>query len=159
MPQTGGRLYHLGVLRLPGEPSGRFSRASANDRELLTTWIRAFSEEGGQLTADADDFVETALAAGQLSTWRTDHLVSIAAHTEPIHGVSRIRAVYTPPSERCHGYASACVGKLSQQLTKQGIRCILYTDLANPISNSIYRRLGFVCTSEVLRYRFINSND
>jgi len=35
-----------------------------------------------------------------------------------------------------------------------GFRCILYTDLANPTSNSIYRRIGYRAVAEGLRYRF-----
>jgi predicted GNAT family acetyltransferase len=31
---------------------------------------------------------------------------------------------------------------------------MLYTDLANAVSNSIYRRLGYRAVAEVLRYRF-----
>jgi uncharacterized protein len=33
-------------------------------------------------------------------------------------------------------------------------RCILYTDLGNPTSNSIYRRIGYRAVAECLRYRF-----
>jgi predicted GNAT family acetyltransferase len=31
---------------------------------------------------------------------------------------------------------------------------MLYTDLANPTSNSIYRRIGYRAVAEVLRYGF-----
>lgn len=61
----------------------------------------------------------------------------MAAHTRPIERVVRIQAVYTPPPNRGRGYAGACVGALSAQLRNAGNRCVLYTDLANPISNSV----------------------
>jgi predicted GNAT family acetyltransferase len=32
--------------------------------------------------------------------------------------------------------------------------CILHTQLANPTSNAIYRRIGYEPVSEVLFYRF-----
>jgi predicted GNAT family acetyltransferase len=32
--------------------------------------------------------------------------------------------------------------------------CILYTQLANPTSNAIYRAIGYEPVSDVLRYRF-----
>jgi uncharacterized protein len=35
-----------------------------------------------------------------------------------------------------------------------GLRCALYTDLGNPTSNSIYRRIGYRALAEVVRYRF-----
>lgn len=46
--------------------------------------------------------------------------------------------------------ASALVAQVSQELLDGGRRlCFLYTDLANPTSNAIYRRIGYehVCDS------------
>ncbi len=68
--------------------------------------------------------------------------------------VVRVAGVYTPPEKRGHGYAAACVHALSEHLRSQGHRCALYTDLANPTSNSIYRRIGYRAVAEALRYRF-----
>ena len=51
---------------------------------------------------------------------------------------------------RGHGYATALVAELSAWLLAGGRRfCFLYTDLANPTSNAIYRRIGYrqVCDS------------
>ena len=65
------------------------------------------------------------------------------------HGIT-VNLVYTPPELRGRGYASACVAALSQQLLDAGWEfCTLYTDLANPTSNSIYQRIGYrpVCDS------------
>jgi uncharacterized protein len=52
---------------------------------------------------------------------------------------------------RSHGYARACVAELSASTLQQGHRCILYTDLANPASNSVYRRIGYRAVDEGLR--------
>ncbi|MBA2569295.1 MAG: GNAT family N-acetyltransferase [Actinobacteria bacterium] len=61
----------------------------------------------------------------------------------------RIGPVYTPPELRGRGYASALVAKLSSSLLAGGRRfCFLYTDLANPASNKIYERLGYVRVCE-----------
>ncbi len=49
------------------------------------------------------------------------------------------------------GPASAA---LSRRQLDAGHQCVLYTDLANPTSNSIYRRLGYEAISEVVRYAF-----
>ena len=78
----------------------------------------------------------------------------MASHTQAIEGTTRVRAVYTPPELRRHGYAGACVGAMSAELVARGLRCILYADLANPTSNSIYRKLGYEAVAELLRYRF-----
>ena len=53
------------------------------------------------------------------------------------------------------GYASGCVGSLCSWVRQEDrATCILYTQLANPTSNAIYRRLGFEAVAEVLSYRF-----
>ena len=55
----------------------------------------------------------------------------------------RIGPGYTPSELRTRGYATALVAALSQYLLSSGHRfCFLYTDLANPTSNSIYQRVG-----------------
>jgi predicted GNAT family acetyltransferase len=78
----------------------------------------------------------------------------MAAHTEPIENVVRVQYVYTPPELRSRGYASALVGELSRLLQSEGRRVILFTNLANPTSNSIYRQIGYRAVGEALRYRF-----
>ena len=35
-----------------------------------------------------------------------------------------------------------------------GLRPILFTDLSNPTSNAVYRRIGYQAVAEILRYRF-----
>lgn len=78
----------------------------------------------------------------------------MAANSEPLEGVVRVQAVYTPPERRNRGYAGACVGDLSGRLRDDGHQCMLYTDLDNPTSNSVYRRIGYRAVAEGLRYRF-----
>jgi uncharacterized protein len=63
--------------------------------------------------------------------------------------------VYTPPELRGRGYASACVAALTQQLLDSGRRFVfLFTDLANPTSNSIYQTVGYRPVSDVDQYQF-----
>ena len=63
--------------------------------------------------------------------------------------------VYTPPELRGHGYASAVVAALSQRLLDAGHQyCALYTDLANPTSNSIYQKIGYTPVSDAVEYAF-----
>ncbi len=56
----------------------------------------------------------------------------------------RLNIVYTPPEHQRRGYATACVAALSQHLLDSGRSfCFLFTDLANPTSNSIYQKIGY----------------
>ena len=55
-----------------------------------------------------------------------------------------INTVSTPPRFRRCGYATAAVATLTDALLQAGRRfCCLYTDLANPTSNSIYAKIGY----------------
>ena len=74
--------------------------------------------------------------------------------TAPAEGVVRVGPVYTPPELRGRGYASALVATVSADVRAAGNRGILYTDLENPTSNSIYRNIGYRAVSEVLSYEF-----
>jgi predicted GNAT family acetyltransferase len=67
----------------------------------------------------------------------------------------RINFVYTPPAHRGRGYATSCVAALTRHLLDPGKEfCFLFTDLANPTSNKIYRRLGYrhVCDFRDVRF-------
>jgi predicted GNAT family acetyltransferase len=79
----------------------------------------------------------------------------MASHGQPAAGVSIIRLVYTPPEHRRKGYAAACTAAVSETALQAGAaRCALYTQLANPQSNAIYRRIGYEPAAEYLRYEF-----
>ena len=69
--------------------------------------------------------------------------VSMAGFTREMETAIGVAFVFTPPYFRGKGYASSCVAKLSQVALDRGYkRCVLYTDLLNPTSNSIYQKIG-----------------
>ncbi len=154
-PFQGNRLYEF---LEPGKVShleGKLRQATPEDRGVMILWTRAFQLEIGE-SADVTELrVDRGLAAGQLWLWEHNgETVSMAIAREPVEGVVRVSGVYTPPEKRKHGYAAAGVHALSSRLRDAGHRCMLYTDLANPTSNSIYRRIGYRAVAEALRYRF-----
>jgi uncharacterized protein len=154
-PYQGMRLYEL--LELGEAPwiEGRLRLADPGDRSLAILWTRAYQEEVGEPALDLERHIDQALAAGGLWVWdQNGKATSMALSREPAHGVVRLSGVYTPPEKRKRGYAAACVHALSKHLRGSGYRCILYTDLGNPTSNSIYRRIGYRAVAEAIRYRF-----
>ena len=154
-PFQGNRLYEFLESGQAPEIEGKLRQAGPIDRSLMILWTRAFQQEIGESANDTELRVDRGLAARQLWLWdRSGETVSMAVSREPVHGVVRLSGVYTPPDKRRHGYAAACVHALSKQLGDAGYRCILYTDLSNPTSNSIYRRIGYRAVAEALRYRF-----
>jgi predicted GNAT family acetyltransferase len=154
-PFQGTRLYELLELGELANSEGQLRQAGPNDRSRMILWTRAFQEEIGESSTDTELRVDRGLAAGQLWVWdQHRETTSMAVAREPTQGVVRLSGVYTPPEMRSHGYATACVHALSKHLRGCGHRCMLYTDLANPTSNSIYRRIGYRAVAEALRYRF-----
>ena len=154
-PFQGNRLYELLEIGEVPEIEGKLRQAGPEERSLMILWTRAFQNEIGESANDTEILVDRGLASGQLWLWDlSGEPVSMAISREPVHGVVRLSGVYTPPEKRKHGYAAACVHALSKQLRDAGYRCILYTDLGNSTSNSIYRRIGYRAVAEALRYRF-----
>ena len=153
-PLQGTRLYEWVQ---PGEATnseGRLRPALPSDRSLMIEWTRGFSIEIGEPTDDTELRVDRSLAAAELWLWDDGEVMSMAVGRKPAEGVVRISGVYTPANKRNRGYAAACVHALSKHMRNAGFRCIRYTDLANPTSNSIYRRIGYRAVAEGLRYRF-----
>jgi predicted GNAT family acetyltransferase len=154
-PFQGNRLYELLEVTEVPAIEGRLRQAGPEDRSVMILWTRAFQLEIGESADDTELRVDRGLAAGQLWFWdRNGEAISMAVARDPVERVVRLSGVYTPPEQRRHGYAAACVHSLSSRLRDAGYRCILYTDLANPTSNSIYRRIGYRAVAEALRYRF-----
>ncbi|MGA2347857.1 MAG: GNAT family N-acetyltransferase [Candidatus Sulfotelmatobacter sp.] len=154
-PFQGTRLYELLELGEVPSTEGHLRQAGPSDRSLMIQWTRAFQIEIGESANDTELRVDRAMAAGQIWLWdQNGETTSMAVGREAAQGVVRLSGVYTPPEKRNHGYAEACVHALSKHLRDRGHRCILYTDLGNPTSNSIYRRIGYKAVGEALRYRF-----
>jgi GNAT superfamily N-acetyltransferase len=153
-PFQGSRLYELLELGETPAIGGELRRALSSDRSLMIDWTRAFQIEIGEPADVSELRVERGMAAGEIWLWDDGEAMSMAFARKPAQGVVRIAGVYTPPAKRKQGYAAACVHALSCHMRDAGFRCVLYTDLANPTSNSIYRRIGYRAVVEGLRYRF-----
>ena len=152
------RVYEIRRVVMPPIPEGHFRRACKQDKDLLISWFVAFAKEAmGKEKSSVDvGRIIVAVDMGNAYVWeRAGKLVSMAFRQRPIsHSVS-VSGVYTPPQERKKGYASACVAKLSQLLLDEGFAFInLFTDLANPISNDIYQKIGYKPICGFDRYSF-----
>ena len=154
IPFQGLRIYEVVEVREPPAVGGRLRNAAPGDRDLIVDWVRSFNAEIGEHFSDPEAMVDRWLPAGQVWIWDAGEPVSMAVNRECVEGVVRLAGVYTPPGKRNRGYAEACVSHLSRRIRGNGHRCILYTDLGNPTSNSIYRRIGYRAVTECLRYRF-----
>jgi len=56
---------------------------------------------------------------------------------------------------RCRDYATSCVAELFRNILQSAYRfCMLYMDLANPTSNSIYIKIGYKLVCDSMEYTF-----
>ncbi len=148
------RLYEAKRMCDPPAPSGSYRAAAAGDAAVLGAWAEAFFAEIDEHHADAADMMARRIETGQVWVWDDDGVVSVAVRSLPVAGVARVVMVYTPAELRGRGYAGACVAQLTRQILDEECRCALYADLANPIANSVYRRIGYRPVSESLTFRF-----
>ena len=147
----GQGVYVLRSVEPPRPAPGSSRDATADDRLLLERWLRAFADEAMPALPHDEHALERGIdarlghgAAGGFSIWAVaDRPVSLTGWVL-IPGGARIGPVYTPVEERGHGYASNLVAEVSARALERGAEaCFLYTDLQNPTSNSIYRRVGY----------------
>jgi GNAT superfamily N-acetyltransferase len=141
------RLFRLGVLTWPEPmPDGRARLAADTDRELLIRWVDAFAVGIGDTPQDLGRFVDARLSYGGFTFWESaDGPVSLASVTRAVDGMVRVGPVYTLPEHRGRGYGGAATATVSGAALDAGIaEVVLYTDLANPTSNALYQRLGYL---------------
>ncbi|HET7018311.1 MAG TPA: GNAT family N-acetyltransferase [Streptosporangiaceae bacterium] len=139
------RLYRLdGLIPLDPGPAGWARIAAAADERVVRQWDAEFAAETGQSGGSGTVLIDR-LSAGRYVLWEADgEPASIASVTEMIGGVARVGQVYTPPDRRGRGYGGAVTVAATKLVLDQGAASVvLFTDLANPISNSLYLKLGY----------------
>lgn len=145
---SAGRLYELDELRPPAVAGG-MRLATEADLPVLRGWLREFQRDAAGHTRGArriDEKLRRSLALGDgLAVWEVDGTpVSMASANAPVADMSRVVSVYTPPGLRGRGYGSAITAAVSRWALDAGARHVaLFTDLANPTANRIYRKIGY----------------
>jgi RimJ/RimL family protein N-acetyltransferase len=143
----------------PTLPGGRLRRAILDDGERISQWTVDFQAEAlpemETNAASAQAIANRLISGGDLFLWENGEPVSMAARARPTLQTIAINLVYTPPEQRGHGYASACVSCLSRQLLDGGFeRCTLFTDSTNRTSNHIYQAIGYRPVMDYAEYDF-----
>ncbi len=152
----GQRIYRLDKVKdVPLSP-GKFRAATMADKELILKWshafhIDAFGVDSNETEADFTPAIEL----GWVFLWEDGSPVSMAVKTRPTDKGMSVGGVYTPPELRRRGYATSCVAELSRNILRSGKEfCMLYTDLSNPTSNSIYIKIGYKEVCDSVQYTF-----
>jgi predicted GNAT family acetyltransferase len=158
-------VFALAAVRPVPSAPGAARAVRPEDRRLVLEWMEAFSAEA--LPEEPFDRERTARGVDQrianmeataagIWLWQDgEQAVALVAYGSPTPGGIRLGPVYTPPERRRRGYATSLVAEVSARLLESGFRrCYLFTDLANPTSNAIYRRIGYEQVCESAEYGY-----
>lgn len=151
------RIHSLERVRSPvREAAGGMRLANEDDLALAASWIRSFARTTGLRNVHGPEARAGRLVAARfLALWVDREPVSMAAFPARTRNTVRVGYVYTPDRYRRRGYASTLVAQVSRHILDSGFRrCVLYTDLANPTSNRIYREIGYRPVQDVMDVNF-----
>lgn len=148
------QLLQLTVVTIPPDcPPGRLRPATVRESDVLGDWLMDFQGITGHHDVGdrhaAGVLVDGLLARKDLYVWdagdnATPRPVSMAARGRATARGVAVNLVYTPPEERGHGYATACVTHLSRLLLESDWQfCTLFTDEANEAINTLCARIGY----------------
>ena len=144
----------------PSGIPGRARLVTEADVDILAIWIEAFYRDAIPWETPTKELIRKSaqerVSAQMTFFWETAEVpVALAALSRPSEQGITVNLVYTPPENRRHGYATALVAAVSAEGLKRGKEfCVLYTDLMNPTSNSIYQKIGYRPVCDARNYRF-----
>ena len=156
------RIYELKAVSSSIKQIGRVRLLEEKDMAFFPYWMEAFKSAETYGKTEMSMPQEKSLYLNRIASKKIYVLedqglpVSMAGFTRHMQSAVGVAFVYTPHYNRGRGYASSCVAQISQIALDQGFtKCILYTDLLNPISNSIYQKIGYqkICDSLMLKFQ------
>ncbi|RAP76089.1 GNAT family N-acetyltransferase [Paenibacillus montanisoli] len=155
------RIYELTAVNPDIQKVGIVRLLDEKDIHFFPYWAEAFYAAGSygktemSIPQDADPYLYR-IASKKLYILEDNGIpVSMAGYTREMQTAIGVAFVYTPPYERRKGYATSIVAQISQLALDKGFtKCVLYTDLANPTSNSIYQNLGYMPICDSLQLKF-----
>ncbi len=154
------RVYQLVTVSPPSGIPGGARLVRDGDIETLKLWMTGFYQDAipweMPSAGEVLEAVKARIPAGLTYLWEMDGKpVAMTALSRPTRRGFTVNAVYTPPEYRKRGYASALVAAVSSEGLNRGKEfCVLYTDLSNPTSNSIYQKIGYKPVCDSRHYRF-----
>jgi predicted GNAT family acetyltransferase len=156
------RIYELLEVNPAIPKIGTLRPAQESDMSFLPYWIEGFNNDcfgKSAQTRPDPELYHYHIEKRNLYVLEDKGMpVSIAQINREMQSVCGVGEVYTPPYFRGKGFASSCVADLSRLILERGFtKCVLYTDLANPTSNSIYQKIGYkpVCDSLDIKFEAI----
>ncbi len=163
------RIHELTAIAIPPTTTpGNMRQAETRDEDWILDWLDAFVREAmphqvSDVVAITARSVRRLYQARRQAGFAVSEVngkpVCIVGYGNPTITGIRVGPVYTPPALRGHGYATALVRQVTQNLLDWGYRKVyLFTDLSNLTSNRIYRRIGYQPIADVDSYGFVGTS-
>ncbi|WP_010097639.1 GNAT family N-acetyltransferase [Ornithinibacillus scapharcae] len=151
-------VYRLDKVKIIPDVSGKLIPASEEHLPIAKEWIYQF---GLQANVQISKTQAASMAANYIQNqtlhlWEVDgDAVSMANNGRRTRNGATVNGVFTPDIHKRKGYATSIVAAFSQKLLDDGFQfCNLYTDVSNPISNSIYQKIGYYVVGDSVEYIF-----
>jgi predicted GNAT family acetyltransferase len=156
-------IMELRTLKVIPLANGYTRLAVPSDLELITRWKCEFAFdalgeklEPEQVLSRTQKQIEDKLF--YLFVNDQNEIVSMASPTRKLIGGTCINNVYTPKCYRNQNYAVSNMYYLCEDLLKTGNQFVtLFVDKTNPISNRVYKKIGFEIIEDCYDYRIIDS--
>lgn len=142
-------------------PKGNFRTATLEDKELLIDWYikfvnEALNEEVSYL--DFKDKLDKRIENKNIYIFEDDKntpMAMISVTRQLVNGIS-VSNVYSSKKARGKGYGLAVVYNLSKEYLERGNKfCNLFVDKKNPISNGVYKKIGYKILEDNYDYRIV----
>lgn len=153
-------LFQLTTLSAKPITQGEMIPAEPQHWPIIEQFSREFLHEAlskEKMTEETFiEWVKPRFQQGLQRLWQiSGEIVSWAGISGETQNGNRIGPVYTPLKHRNQGYGSAITWALSQEILQSGKNhCVLFTDLTNPTSNSIYKKMGYQQISRFQHWHF-----
>ena len=146
------------VADVPAAPGAPRVAAEADLPWLIDGKSRSSSRSGFPIRPSAfGPGCRSASRAATIGSGMIAAPAAFAGFNDAAPDFARIAPVYTFPEHRGRGYATALVAAISRELLARGKRRLfLTTDVANPTSNAIYARIGFVAETDDYHFDFVD---
>ena len=142
-------------------PKGNFRVATSKDKELLIDWYIKFAKEAlneERSYLDFEDKLNQRIESNNIYIFEDDKnraMAMISVTRQLVNGVS-VSYVYSSKEARGKGFGLAVVYHLSKEYLDKGNRfCTLFVDKKNPISNAVYKKIGYRILDDNYDYRIV----
>lgn len=141
---------------------GTVRKADFNDIELVVNFEVEFAKEALNETVSIDEKllkVQNKIENGIVYLFINDKgkPVSVVDAARKLKNGVVFNEVYTPKAERKKGYAQTNMFLVSKMFLEASYKfCSLFVDKTNPISNHVYKNIGYKILEDNYDYRIIN---